>query len=85
MKVNLNTDDCYGCEFLDGDDWRCTAGEGQCPAVYVLTEWGCLSSVLTDYDVRHDHITPAMGKHMVEDFMERMVKAWHVGKAEQDG
>ena len=38
MKVNLNTDDCYGCEFLDGDDWRCTAGEGQCPKEQLVTD-----------------------------------------------
>ncbi len=31
MGAIFNSDDCYGCAFLDGDDWRCTAGEGQCP------------------------------------------------------
>lgn len=83
MEAIFNNDDCYGCSYLDGDDWRCTAGEGQCPAVHVLTEWGCLSSVLTDYDVRHDHITPTMGKHMVDDFLERMVTAGYIGKVEE--
>lgn len=47
--------------------------------LYVITPWGCLSSVLADYNVDHSHITPKMGVHMVEDFMEMMVTAGHVG------
>lgn len=27
MKIDINPAECYGCEYLDGDDWRCTAGE----------------------------------------------------------
>mgnify|MGYP007022380351 CR=1 FL=1 len=38
MKINIDPADCYGCGFLDGDDWRCTAGEGQCPAVLPFAE-----------------------------------------------
>ena len=49
---------------------------------FVLTPWGCLSSVLTDYGVDWSHLTPTMGKHMVEDFMDAMVTAGHVRKAE---
>lgn len=50
---------------------------------YKLTEWGCLSFTLQAYAVDISHITPAMGKHMVEDFMDAMVKAGHVGKVEE--
>ena len=49
---------------------------------YHLTPWGCLSVTLDEYGVDHSHITPKMGVHMVEDFMDAMVKAGHVGKAE---
>lgn len=52
---------------------------------YILTPWGCLSAVLTDYNVDTSHITGRMGEHMVEDFMELMVKAGHVGKAGKEG
>lgn len=50
---------------------------------YVISPWGCLSTTLTDYAVDISHITPAMGEHMVEDFMDAMVKAGHVGKVEE--
>lgn len=51
---------------------------------YVATPWGCLSSVLADYNVDHSHITPKMGVHMVEDFMDAMVSAGHVVKKESE-
>ena len=51
---------------------------------FVLTPWGCLSAVLTDYGVDWSHLTPTMGKHMVEDFMDAMVTAGHVVRAESD-
>ena len=31
MKINIDPADCYGCEYLDGDDWRCTAGARPVP------------------------------------------------------
>lgn len=49
---------------------------------YMITEWGCLYLVLMDYGIDVSHITGAVGKHMVEDFMESMVKAGYVAKAE---
>ena len=52
---------------------------------FALTPWGCLSSVLNDYGISYDHITHKMGEHMVEDFMDSMVKAGHIMKAEQEG
>ena len=52
--------------------------------IYFITPWGCLSSVLDDYNIDTSHITPKMGEHMVEDFMDAMVKSGHVVKKEED-
>lgn len=52
---------------------------------YVLSEWGCLSATLNDYGIDYSHITPKMGFHMVEDFMELMVKSGHVIKNDKAG
>lgn len=49
---------------------------------FVLSEWGCLSSVLTDYGVDVSHVTGKIGEHIVEDFMELMVKCGYIGRAE---
>lgn len=49
---------------------------------FVLTEWGCLSSVLTDYGVDVSRVTGKIGEHIVEDFMELMCKCGYIGKAE---
>ena len=49
---------------------------------FVLTEWGCLSSVLIDYGVDISRVTGKIGEHIVEDFMELMVKCGYIGKAE---
>jgi len=55
--------------------------------IYVLSEWGCLSSVLKDYGIDINHITGTVGTHMVNDFMDMMEKAGYVrkGDAEDDG
>lgn len=50
--------------------------------IFVLTPWGCLSDVLQDYGVDISRITPRMGVHMVEDFMDAMCNAGYVGKIE---
>lgn len=42
--------------------------------IYHLTPWGCLSVVLTDYGVDISGITPAIGVHLVEDFMDSLVR-----------
>lgn len=47
---------------------------------YVLTEWGCLSCVLTDYGFDTHRISGKVGRHIVEDFMELMCNAGHVIK-----
>ena len=45
---------------------------------YRLTPWGCLVATLDDYGVDHSHITPRMGAHMAQDFMELMGRMGHV-------
>lgn len=49
---------------------------------FVLTEWGCLSSVLTDYGVDISRVTGKIGKHIVEDFLELMCECGYIGRAE---
>lgn len=49
---------------------------------YVLTEWGCLYATLTDYGINVDHISGRVGAHIVEDFMDLMVGAGYIKKAE---
>lgn len=49
---------------------------------YILTEWGCLYAVLTDYGINVDHISGKVGAHIVEDFMDLMVRAGYIKKAE---
>ena len=54
----------------------------------VLTPMGCLYAVLLDY-VGPDHlldlrkIQGRVGEHIVEDFMDAMVKAGHLVRAEK--
>ena len=50
--------------------------------VFVLSEWGCLSSVLTDYGVDVSRVTGKIGEHIVEDFLELMCKCGYIGRAE---
>lgn len=51
--------------------------------IYVLTPWGCLMGVLMDYGIDISHITPKMGEHMVNDFLESMVKAGYIGRIQE--
>lgn len=44
----------------------------------VLTMWGCLQCVLMDYNVDISHITPKMGVHMADDYMELLEKHGHI-------
>ena len=69
---NLTMDDLkdnLSIDDLDDDNTR-----------YILTPWGCMSCTLSDYNIDYSHLTPAMGKHMVEDFMELMEKTGYVRK-----
>ena len=53
---------------------------------YVLSEWGCLASVLMEYGIDVSHITGRIGEHIVEDFMDAMCNAGYVSKKEvEDG
>ena len=49
---------------------------------FVLTEWGCLSSVLVDYGVDVSRVTGKIGEHIVEDFLELMCKCGYIRRAE---
>lgn len=51
---------------------------------YVLTPWGCLYMVLTDYGVDVKNIPGRIGVHIVEDFMDEMVRAGHLAKMEDN-
>ena len=50
---------------------------------YKLTEWGCLLVTLQDYNIDVSHITPVMGKHMVEDFLKTMEIAGYIAKTDE--
>lgn len=45
---------------------------------YVLTPWGCLATVLSDYRIDVSDISGKVGEHIVEDFVECMEKMGHV-------
>lgn len=59
-------------------DERVAPDELDADAEWRLTPWGCLKAVLNDFDVDADHLTPKMGEHMVNDFMELMCKQGYV-------
>ena len=50
---------------------------------YVLSPWGCLAVVMNDYNVDYSHLTPKMGEHMVNDFMETMERVGYVSRREE--
>ena len=50
--------------------------------VFILSEWGCLRNVLVDYGVDVSRVTGKIGEHIVEDFMELMVKCGYIGKVD---
>ena len=52
---------------------------------YMLTPWGCLCGVLIDYGVNVSYISGRVGGHIVDDFMDLMVKCGYIGKVEEDG
>lgn len=52
--------------------------------VFVMTEWGCLSSTLEEYGIDVSHITARVGAHIVEDFMDSLCKAGYLEKREND-
>lgn len=50
---------------------------------FALRPWGCLYVVLKDYGVDISGVTPRMGEHMVNDFMELMVTNGYLAIAEE--
>ena len=50
--------------------------------MFVLSEWGCLHSVLSDYGINVDHIKGKIGEHIVEDFLELMCECGYIRKTE---
>lgn len=50
--------------------------------LFCLTPWGCLYSVLKDYNVDASHVTGRMGEMIVNDFMDAMEKAGYVRRNE---
>lgn len=53
-------------------------------AVFTLTEWGCLSCVLLDYNIDFSHITPKMGEHMAQDFLELLERCGYIKKINEE-
>lgn len=53
--------------------------------VYVLTPWGCLWVTLERYGVDLSGITPTIGEHMVDDFMNTMIGAGYICAKEEHG
>ena len=51
---------------------------------FVLTEWGILTEILSDYGIDVWHIPGRVGQHIVEDFMECMVNAGYIAKNEEE-
>ena len=55
-----------------------------CEESYCLTPWWCLKATLQDYNVDTTNVTPKMGEHIVNDFMELMVKQGYIAKGEEN-
>ena len=55
-----------------------------CEENYRLTPWWCLMATLRDYNVDTTHVTPKMGEHIVNDFMELMVKQGYITKGDDN-
>ncbi len=60
------------------DETDLTDYEEDDEAHYTLTPWGCLSTILNDYGIDFSHIHGRCGEHIVEDFMDLMVKCGYV-------
>lgn len=49
---------------------------------YVLTPWGCLYGTLLEYNIDLDYVSGTVGNHIVEDFMDAMMRAGYVVNGE---
>lgn len=63
---------------MNGSEIVVTSADDEDDEKYSLTPWGCLSETLRDYGVDIGFITPRMGQHMAEDFMELMCNTGNV-------
>lgn len=52
---------------------------------YTLTPWGCLMTTLLDYDIDLSYINGRIGTHIVDDFMEALMRCGYVSKVEKGG
>ncbi len=51
---------------------------------YMVTPWGCLYSVLSDYGIEVGHVAGRVGAHIVDDFMDAMTRAGYVAKKDEE-
>lgn len=49
---------------------------------FTLTPWGCLAGTLEEYGIDTSKVSPRVGEHIIEDFMDVMVRCGHVVKME---
>ena len=49
---------------------------------FIITPWGCLYATLMDYGIDVRHVSGKVGEHIVDDFMETMVKAGYIGRSD---
>lgn len=52
--------------------------------IWTLSPWGCLTVILKDYNIDTSHIKGYIGTHIVEDFMDLMVKCGHVSIKDEE-
>lgn len=79
----MNDRHCESCRHRKTDGcsrWDCEYEPKADEEVYVLTPYGVLLSVMDDYGIDVNHITPRMAEHLFEDFMEALCKQGYVGK-----
>ena len=81
-NAEIGSEESGGC--MDNKELENEVMEFKDDDVFVLTEWGCLYSVLSDYDIDVSHIPGKVGKHIVEDFMELMETSGYVVKKTEE-
>ena len=52
--------------------------------VYILSEWGCLYAVLSDYGIDVSDIPGRVGVHIVEDFMSELERVGYLVRGEKN-
>ncbi len=59
--------------------------EAHCESKWILSKWGCLYSVLKDYNIDVSHVPGRVGEHIVDDFMDLMCKHGYCKKNKEEG